>query len=104
MFANMVRRALEIGFELIAYDENEFFEIDKRDSVAALELKKVFTKNPKAKVLVHCGFDHINENARRLSYYLKRELMIDPLTINQINYTDEEQTVFHCPFQSACCV
>lgn len=99
MFANMVKRAKEIGFELIAYDENEFFEIHKRDSVGALEIKKIFTKNPQAKVLVHCGFDHINEDKKRLSFFLKRALKIDPLTINQINYTDEEQTVFPCPFR-----
>ena len=82
MFAELVRKARSLGFTLVAYDNNDEFDY-KRDSLGAVELKKVFDKNPDAKMLIHCGFGHIQESGKVLGTFIKSMLEIDPLTISQ---------------------
>ncbi len=84
MFAEMVRKAKEIGFILVPYDNNDAWEIAERDSLGALELKRIFDLEPDAKMLVFCGLAHIDKTKKRLGYYIKSMLNIDPLTISQV--------------------
>ena len=77
----MVSQARIIGFELIPYDNNDAFDIKERDSLGINEIKKVFLKDPDAKMIIHCGFGHIVESEPSLAYYVNRDLKIDPLTI-----------------------
>ncbi len=97
MYANMVRRARAIGFKMVAYDDNMAWDIAKRDSIGASELNKVFIKDPKAKVLVHCGFGHIDKTAKVLAYFISENIGIDPLIINQVNYTNDIQRAIYKP-------
>ena len=97
MYANMVRRAREIGFKMIAYDDNMAWDISERDSIGATELCKVFLQDTKAKMLVHCGFGHIDKSAKVLAHFVSEMIGIDPLIINQVNYTTDVQNVFNKP-------
>lgn len=90
MYAQMVRTAREIGFTLVAYDDNMAWDISERDSIGASELKKVFKKDTRAKVVVHCGFGHIDITKNVLAKFVKRDIGITPLIINQVNYLDVE--------------
>ncbi len=82
-FGNFIRNALQMGFEIIAYDE---FIQDRERKQAENIYHKTFGKNPNAKVLVWGGIEHINEEKTdypKMGYYLKELSGIDPLTIEQ---------------------
>lgn len=83
MYAEMVRKAKKIGFKLISYDNNDAWNISERDSLGAMELKKVFNKNPNTKMVIHCGFGHVDKHQKVLAYFINKELGINPLTISQ---------------------
>ncbi|GGI56723.1 hypothetical protein GCM10011444_10320 [Winogradskyella haliclonae] len=83
MYSEMVRKALDIGFTMVAYDNNDAWDIRERDSLATQELKKVFEKDLNAKMIIHCGFGHIDESKKVLASFIKSKLGIDPLTISQ---------------------
>ncbi|WP_291125236.1 hypothetical protein [Flavobacterium sp. UBA6031] len=82
-FGNFIRNALQMGFEIVAYDE---FTQDRERKQAENIYHKTFGKNPNAKVLVWGGIEHINEEKTdypKMGYYLKELSGIDPLTIEQ---------------------
>lgn len=85
MFGEMIRVAKTIGFQLIPYDNNDEYDFSKRDSLGAKELKKVFKKNPKGKMIIHCGFGHIDKSIKSLAYYIQSETGINPFTISQVS-------------------
>ena len=83
-FGNFIRNALEMGFEVIGYDD---FTKDREYEQAANIYTKTFKKDPHAKVLVWAGIGHINEeksNVLKMGYYLKELSGIDPFTIEQV--------------------
>jgi hypothetical protein len=67
---NMLREALAIGYELVAYDDMSNCEYDNknpkyclniRELNQAINIKKIIDKNPNAKILVHAGHGHIRK-------------------------------------------
>lgn len=90
LFASLVLRARELGFHLVSYDygSEAGTGTEARERSAVKNLKqKVFNSKPNAKMLIHVGYSHINENSW-LAYYLNEALAIDPLTINQTDFTE----------------
>ncbi len=85
MYAELERYAREIGFTLVPYDNNDAWDISERDSLGLIELKKIFEKDPKARVVVHCGFGHIDKTQKTLAAFIQSELSINPLTISQVS-------------------
>lgn len=92
-FANMIRAALEIGFTVFAYERTPFQTVE-RDSAQAQNVMKILHKDPKAKILLYCGYAHLVESIRenRVENYGKSKWLaaiikdlsgIDPFTINQ---------------------
>lgn len=86
-FANMLREAKRLNYEIISYDKPRE---KKRDSLAANEIfSKTFEKNQLAKVIIYVGYEHINENPILknpwLAYYFLNNYKINPLTISQTN-------------------
>lgn len=70
IFGDEVRQALELGFTLVAYEieiegpagEAGVARANRRDAEEARLLKeRIFDRDPKAKVLVHAGYQHISE-------------------------------------------
>ncbi|MCH8501491.1 MAG: hypothetical protein LAT77_06225 [Aliidiomarina sp.] len=93
IFANLLLYAQELGFQLVSYDYG--FEIQgtiaEREKSGASNLReKIFTQNPDAKVIIHVGYNHINEESR-LAHYLKESLGLDPLTINQTDIGEKSE-------------
>ena len=89
-FGNLVRQALAIGYTLWPYENTGNGE---REQGQALNLKKLFDQDKNAKVLVHCGFDHVIEGVhdywgKAMAGWFKEFSGIDPLTINQTNMTE----------------
>lgn len=98
LFASLVHYARQLGFQLVSYDYGSEIgtgtEARERSAVKNLR-EKVFNSEPDAKMLIHVGYSHINEDSW-LAHYLKEAIKIDPLTINQTDFT-ERSHVKHEP-------
>ena len=79
VFNRLIKEAKKYGFQIISYDNMS----KNRDAVSAKNIiKKTFDLDKNAKVLIHVGYDHINEK-KNLAFHLKDLLDINPLTIDQ---------------------
>ena len=91
-YGNLIREALNIGFEIFAYEDENSSQspegIALREVVQAKNIKKILDKDPKAKIFIHCGFGHHNEmclpDFKLMGCLLFEFTGIDPLTIDQI--------------------
>ncbi len=86
-YARMVRKALELGFTLIGY-ENTDPAIDREVGQATNLYEKTFAKDPHAKVLVYAGMAHIfelpdSDGRKWMAAHFRERYGIDPLTIDQ---------------------
>ncbi|WP_018981321.1 hypothetical protein [Salinimonas chungwhensis] len=99
-YANLVLKAKEIGFEIISYDlhkPSKLDTIDERETNSALTIKeKVFDKEPNAKIIIHVGYSHINEE-EWLASKLKRFTNLETLTIDQTTRIERSNTEFEHP-------
>jgi hypothetical protein len=91
----LVRKALEIGYVLIAYDDTlaALHTPSERDSIQAVNLYNVIKKDKAAKILVQASYSSIAERKTRDNYTpmalrLKNISGIDPLTIEQTDLTE----------------
>jgi hypothetical protein len=89
--ANLIRRAISLGFTLINYDtETE----DDRDLNQAQNLyNKTIKLDKDAKLVVLAGFDHILENSKSKKYMAEDFLKIsgiNPFTINQTRFNNSK--------------
>ena len=105
VFAEMVREAIALGYEVVAYEiEDRQRRQDvpekpnlssqaKRDYWQARNLvDRTFAKDPKAKVFVHCGYDHLrktqSEHWTPMGYFLKQMTGLEPLTVDQVKLSE----------------
>lgn len=103
-YSNLIRKAKELGFEFVAYenfDNGKDREIEQAENI----YNKTFKINPKSKVLVLAGIDHIlekqtKEGKKWMATIFKEKYNIDPLTISQTHLNsyrknvDEEYSIF----------
>ncbi len=86
-YSNLIRKAKELGFEFVAYentDSNKNREIGQAENL----YNKTFKITPNSKVLVLAGIDHILEKPTSrgkewMASIFKDKYNIDPLTISQ---------------------
>ncbi|MEH6765761.1 MAG: hypothetical protein V7655_14750 [Aequorivita antarctica] len=86
-YSNLIRKAKELGFEFIAYentDNSKNREIGQAENL----YNKTFLINPNSKVVVLAGIDHILEKPTSrgkewMATVFKNKYNIDPLTISQ---------------------
>ncbi len=71
-YAELLRSAKEIGFNLYAFDdttecenvtENIYFCNNQREFNMATKLQKIFLKDPNSKIVVLTGYDHISKKS-----------------------------------------
>jgi len=81
-FGNLIRRARQLGFQLVAYDG---MGADRERDAARNLLAATLTPHPQARVVVLAGHGHINENsaAQSMATWVRKLSGIDPLTIEQ---------------------
>lgn len=89
VYAEIVREALRLGFELVAYDTYvPGNTIAQREQNQADNLACLFKSNPDTKLVVIAGFSHIAEAkdfwvpGGAMAYRFKHATGIDPLTIS----------------------
>jgi hypothetical protein len=92
--ANLMRTALFIGFKLVAYTPKKYDTSGDKINKQVKNLAKLFKKDPKAKVLMHCRAASIYETENKdqekaLASKIKEVTGIDPLTINQAMYKEK---------------
>jgi|TARA_B110000238_G_scaffold65275_1_gene71754 hypothetical protein len=101
-FGNLIRDALEIGYNLFAYDNMKVGSGKLREIGQAKNIQKMIEKRPNEKFLIHCGFAHAYEGnypswekamAGRLTEYTG----INPFTINQTIYTEKSKSEYNHP-------
>ncbi|MEO7983932.1 MAG: hypothetical protein ABI688_07615 [Bacteroidota bacterium] len=90
----LVRKALQLGFHLISYEDTTAAEhsASQRDSVQAANIYAVIQKDPTAKILVHAGYGHISEEKigdyTPMGLWFRKMSGIDPFTIDQTGMTE----------------
>lgn len=97
----LIRKALALGFKLVPYEDTAGtrHSANVRDSVQAANIYRIIQKDPSAKILVHAGYGHISEASLGgeiipLGLAFKTQTGIDPLTVNQTNFTEGSTTDF----------
>ena len=104
-YGNLVRKALKLGYTLVAY-EHYASEIKDpgermmgRENGQAKNIAEILQKDPNAKILVHCGYGHLNENIKDsiglMAAMLKLNFNIDPLTIDQQDMLEENNEPYY---------
>lgn len=101
-FGDMVRTALKLGFKVVPYEAIENVNGKEREIAQAKNLQQIIAKDPKAKFIIHCGFDHVLEGNHRswekaMAARLKEYTGIDPLTIHQVQYSEKANPKFNHP-------
>lgn len=88
-FGLFLRKAKELGFEIISYDQ---FDTENRELTQAENIYEIIEKDSEAKIFVYAGFSHVFENEpqteheyKRMAAYFKDISGINPITIDQTN-------------------
>jgi hypothetical protein len=91
----LVRKALELGYVLVSYEDTlaAIHTPSERDSIQAINLYNVIKNDKNAKILVQADYNHIAEkkigdNYITMAMRFKRVSGIDPLTIEQTDLTE----------------
>jgi hypothetical protein len=96
----LVRKALNLGFTLIAYEDSNYTHtVNQREFTQAENINKILQKDPNAKILVHAGEKHIEEGATSddripMAAYFKIVSGIDPLTIDQTCLSEQSTSEY----------
>jgi hypothetical protein len=111
-FGAMIAEAIALGFEVFGYEAPFTANGTEREIHQAKSIQQFLANKPKGKVLIHCGFDHVYEGevaqwGKAMAGRIKEYMGIDPLTIDQVRYTERGQTewshyyVQHIPYPEA---
>lgn len=96
-YANLIRDALALGYEILPYDYDDVFDFEKRDSIGALRIIEHRKKNPE-KVIVFCGYDHVDKTQKSLAYWLELNTNKKVLSVNQTRYSEEFEKKYESPY------
>lgn len=86
-FSNLIRKAKHLGYEFVAYENNDANK-NREQGQAENLYNKTFKINPESKVLVLAGIDHILEKPsfsgkEWMASIFKNKYKMDPLTMSQ---------------------
>jgi hypothetical protein len=106
-FGNLIRTALDIGFKVLPYETTQPQGGEIREIDQANNIHSIIKANPNEKYLIHCGLGHALEG--NLSFFgglslagrLNKLTGIDPLTIDQVYYTEKSKNEFQNPLRKA---
>lgn len=105
-YGNLIREALQLGYQVVAYEartKEEFANGKSREMAQARHIQAILEKDPAAKILIHCGYDHVvevpmsNSWQKAMAGRIKEFTGIDPLTIDQQQWTEQSQVAQEHP-------
>lgn len=88
-FGNLIHEALSLGFKVFGYEAMGKKTADEREREQVKNIMKFLSAHSEGKVLIHCGYDHVNEYrthaGRRamMAEMLKDTLGLDIFTVSQ---------------------
>jgi hypothetical protein len=94
LYGDILREAIKLGFVIVPYDTDSTTTQGREIGQAENLYKKVFLKDPSARLFVHAGFAHIDKNRERLgnvepmASYLQKLTGITPLSIDQTQFLE----------------
>lgn len=100
VYGDILRTALQLGYTLVPYEAHDATSRINREQQQALNLiHSVFERDSTARLLVHAGYGHINDGpgSDMMGSYFKRYSGIDPLTIDQVTFTERSDTCYERP-------
>lgn len=104
-FGNLLREALNLDYFVFGYEasSNSIKNPKQREIEQAENIKKILDKDPKAKIIIHAGFDHIREDEnfsnweKAMAGRFKEITGINPLTIDQVTMSERGDEQFENP-------
>lgn len=105
-FGDLVRTALQIGYHVFPYEQTTNSNGKPREIEQAKNIQKVIQSRPNEKFLIHSGFDHALEGKhnyweKAMAGRLTEFTGINPLTINQVVYSEKSKPEFNHPLLKA---
>ena len=103
-FGNLIREAHQNGFQVFGYESEGHEDGKGREINQAKNIQAYMEENPGEKILIHCGFSHGYEGdistqwEKAMAGRLKEFTGIDPLTINQVIYSERSKREFENPY------
>jgi hypothetical protein len=96
---HLIYEARRLGFVVFGYEATAGKNGKEREIEQAKNIQAFLGKNPKGKVIIHCGFDHVYENEvhgweKAMAGRLKEYTGIDPFTIDQVKFTERSKPEF----------
>lgn len=97
VFGEMLRIALKLGFKLVPYEAESPTADGREQGQARHIVERILRADPKARIVVHAGYDHINESgtlagAKTMAIRFHEMTGIDPLTVDQTTMTEQADT------------
>lgn len=90
VYGDLIRTALRLGYRVVPYESrpNGDPTYDRERGQATHLAERILKKDPKAKILVHAGFSHINESGLLagnppMAAQFREITGIDPFTVDQ---------------------
>jgi len=112
-FAELVRRAMELGYRIIPYEDTQDCASDptdpehclnQRDEHEARNLLRAIRDDPEGRVLVHCGYSHLTERTeggwKHMAQWLGELSHDDPLTVDQTRMRGHLDRSLENPYRS----
>lgn len=105
-FGDLIRTALSIGYNVFPYENVSHSNGKQREIEQAKNIQKIIDSKPNEKFLIHCGFDHVLEGTMKgwekaMAGRLTEYTGINPLTINQVEYSEKSNPEFNHPLSKA---
>jgi len=113
VFGELIREALTIGYEVVPYEASseQWQPTDTMTSQQARDygqaqnlIAATLEQDPDAKVLVHCGYAHLQEvpsprGWTPMAYYFREATGIDPLTVDQTVFAERDEALEQHPWR-----
>ncbi|MGH8114627.1 MAG: hypothetical protein ACREPS_06195, partial [Rhodanobacteraceae bacterium] len=90
IYAEMVRTALKLGYKVVAYEADPTQSGDAREAQQAENLWKILKDDPKARLVVNAGYEHIQKAGKFLGTQSMAEHFIKDSGLNPLSV---EQTI-----------
>ena len=102
-FGNLIREAVKLNFSFYPYEDTTGASGREREISQAKNLAELFKKEPNAKLIIYCGFDHIFEDSisgwgKAMAGRLKEFTGIDPFTVDQIILSERSEKDIENPY------
>jgi hypothetical protein len=106
-FGNLIREGLALQYKVSGHDtadktvnHDPTLFAQRRDSLGAVNIKKLLDADKNARIVIHCGYSHgdecpLTDIGKRFALQVKELTGIDPFTVNQTQFMENDLAVIH---------